>query len=57
MTRERVPDGWVFTRRCLCRPCWAGRCLTCNAVVTKHDFSPEEAAAGISEHVRKEHAA
>lgn len=57
VARERIPDGVVFTRRCLCKPCWAGRCLTCDQVVTTHDFTKEEAAAGIAEHKRREHAA
>ena len=38
----------VYEGRCLCSPCWQARC-ECGTVLTKHDFTAEEAAAGARE--------
>jgi hypothetical protein len=35
----------TYLGRCLCHPCWCGKCAACGTALTKHAFTEDEAYA------------
>lgn len=33
----------TYLGRCLCSPCWCARCVRCREVITKHNFTEQDA--------------